>query len=337
MPQDWIPWANRTAQNFSQTYPGAAQKPRMLLLHSTEGAGWPGYSGGANAPHATVMIDRANRTVHWRQHFPASRSARALANQPGGVETNRAGVFQVEIIGTSGWASTANPRATYRLGSDWQVPSYPDWFWAELGRLLAWLHAEWGIALTAISDVFPAWNAGNNRMSASQWSSFSGVCGHAHAPENDHSDPGAIPAYRIVAHAKAIVASGRPAGYSGEDLDMTVEEFLKAPLGGSGLTIGSALERAGWAADTIKREIPQAMVDKWLGASGPTVGVALQSAHHQLAALQGRLDGLLKALEPLAAGQGVDLAAVEAAAKRGAQSALENAAVEVKLGGENAG
>ena len=49
--------------------------------------------------------------------------------------------------------------------------------------------------------------------------------------------------------------------------------------------------------------------------------------------LVGMVAGLTKALSSLAAGQGVDMAAVQAAAKAGAQEALSSASVTIDLGG----
>ncbi|MDN5605812.1 MAG: hypothetical protein L0G59_10400, partial [Kocuria sp.] len=70
--------------------------PDKILLHSTETGSFPGYGGGASAPHFT--IDLRNGEV--RQHSPMNRAARALRNASGGVQTNRDGVIQIEIIGT---------------------------------------------------------------------------------------------------------------------------------------------------------------------------------------------------------------------------------------------
>ena len=49
-------------------------------------------------------------------------------------------------------------------------------------------------------------------------------------------------------------------------------------------------------------------------------------------ALQGSVAGLTAALQSMAAGKGVDLAAVEAAAKRGVEAGLAGATVTVELG-----
>jgi hypothetical protein len=40
------------------------------------------------------------------------------------------------------------------------------------------------------------------RMTGSQWTNFTGHCGHQHVPENLHGDPGAFPIAAILAAAK---------------------------------------------------------------------------------------------------------------------------------------
>jgi hypothetical protein len=43
-------------------------------------------------------------------------------------------------------------------------------------------------------------------MSAAEWDTFTGWCGHQHIPENDHTDPGALPIARLLAHPAAAVS-----------------------------------------------------------------------------------------------------------------------------------
>ena len=68
------------------------------------------------APHFT--IDLRDGEIH--QHISLAEAARALKNTSGGVETNRAGTIQIEIIGTcdpnrrgdSGWFYVPDMNAT---------------------------------------------------------------------------------------------------------------------------------------------------------------------------------------------------------------------------------
>lgn len=85
-----------------------------------------------------------------------------------------------------------------------------------------------------------------------------------------------------------------------------------------------------------------ALQSQLLGSSGPTIGVALQDGYWNVKALQntvaalgGRIEGLMVALSTLAGG-GLDLAAVEAAAKRGVEAGLAGAQVVIDFKEENA-
>ena len=90
----WLSGAKR--QSWGRDGGSFTTSPDKILLHSTETGSFPGYGGGASAPHFT--IDLGNGEV--RQHSPMNRAARALRNASGGVQTNRDGVIQIEIIGT---------------------------------------------------------------------------------------------------------------------------------------------------------------------------------------------------------------------------------------------
>lgn len=191
----FYPPADQGTQWFGSTYPGSVfpDGPRVLVLHSTETSGWPSYGGGATAPHLTCRADFTARKLVWRQHFRLDRSARALRNPPGGVETNRAGAVQLEIVGT---CDRANPRAL-RM---WELPQ---WVKADLGEFFSWCERHLGIPL-----VYPAeWSRypdadDSARMTGEEWLEFRGVLGHLHVPENTHQDPGDFPIAEIVNLAK---------------------------------------------------------------------------------------------------------------------------------------
>jgi hypothetical protein len=221
----YYPPANRTAQRFDGAYKGSSMAPNCLVLHTTEGQSWPGYSGGAVAPHLTALPDFANERLVWRQHFPVTMSARALVNRAGGVETNTANCIQVELVGTSGWATTANRHRDYTLADKWCWATHAtDWMIRDLGAFIAWCHAEWGVPISA-PYAFDTW-AGNNshRMSFAQWRKFKGVCGHSHVPENEHTDPGAIPIAKILAAAKG--GATTTSTTSGDD-DMQQSDWVR--------------------------------------------------------------------------------------------------------------
>src|SRR4029453_19238649 len=111
-----------------------------FLLHTTEsklgvyvpdpntGAGRRYYGNTGTWPNYTVAIDRRSGSEthgQWRvfNHIPANQASLSLRNQPGGVQTNRDNVSQVEIA-----AKAAD------------ITSLPGEALTELARLLAWEH-----------------------------------------------------------------------------------------------------------------------------------------------------------------------------------------------------
>jgi hypothetical protein len=216
----YYPPANTKAQNFASAFVGSAMSPNCLVLHTTEGTSWPSYSGGAVAPHLTALPDFTNKRLVWRQHFPVTMSARALVNRDGGVQTNTANCIQIELVGTSGWASSENKYADYHLGDEWYWAKHAtDWMLRDVAAFIRWCHTEWGIPYSA-PYAFDDWRGNHShRMSNAQWRAFEGVCGHSHVPENSHTDPGAFPIARVLAMA----AGGTDTNPN--ELELTVSQF----------------------------------------------------------------------------------------------------------------
>lgn len=180
---DWLEGIKR--QDFGTNGGSWTRQPAIIVLHSTEtgDGGWPGYDSGNSAPHFTIDP----RTGEVRQHISMAHAARALRNPSGGVETNRGGAIQIEIIGT------CDPERDGDAG--WTF--LPDWSnWGSLGNLVSRIGAECNIPLqsSVTFRAFPG-SYGENasqRLSGSAWNSYKGVLGHQHVPENDHGDPGDI-------------------------------------------------------------------------------------------------------------------------------------------------
>lgn len=176
----WLPGCHR--QDFGTSGGSWARQPAMIVLHSTEGTSWPGYDSGQSAPHFTIDPETGER----RQHIAMTEAARALANSSGGVETNRAGCIQIEIIGT------CDPSHEGEAG--WTF--LPDADLSHVAALVADIARDQEIPLTSSVEFigYPAsYGTGNGvRLSSSAWGSYRGVCGHQHVPENDHGDPGDI-------------------------------------------------------------------------------------------------------------------------------------------------
>lgn len=181
------PPANHSAQWYEGAHPGSVMElaAPVLVLHTTEGGDWPTYSGGSIAPTLTYK-----RGVGFRQHFPLNVSARALRNLSGGVQTNTAGVIQIELIGTC-----------TKGGPGFYWPGAGDSDLRDLAEFIVWLRANGyplplkdpGLWLSYPSSYGPS----KARMSNAEWQAFSGVCGHQHVPENVHGDPGGFPIDRL--------------------------------------------------------------------------------------------------------------------------------------------
>jgi hypothetical protein len=176
---DWAPFATR--QQFSGyaggTVTGAARK---VTLHTTETTGFPGYNGGAAAPHLTLNP----KTGEARQHIALSRSAYALASPgpPQSPNMNAGTNIQVEIIAYAK-----------------DTPGYDDEWYAQLGEWVGWLVADWDIPVVFLGDFVP--NAsGSTRQAWDKWAPASGLTGHQHVPHNDHWDPGGLDQNRLLAH-----------------------------------------------------------------------------------------------------------------------------------------
>ena len=196
------PKANRTAQWFGDTYPGADMGGvDKVLLHTTETGGWPGYGGGASAPHLTYDP----RKHEWRQHFRLDRSARALRDPSGTVvRENRDRVVQVEIVCSS-------DRSFARRYGYPHVTQLDERALRDLGEFIAFMHAEWGVPLRAAARWLPYPDSYGNspaRMSGPEYDAFRGVLGHQHASGNAHGDPGDLDVTRIMAYARG--AAGPP-------------------------------------------------------------------------------------------------------------------------------
>lgn len=196
----YYPGANRSAQWFGDKYPGTRfDRIEKVVLHSTEGSSWDPYAGGANAPTLTARPNFDTRRLEWRQHFWINQSARALRHPAGYVDTNNDHVIQMELVGTCDRAS----RWSARHVEMWDPP---EWVVLDIALFLRWVHAEWGVPLTA-PDAWPRCSGAvaqprGVRLSQVEWNAYRGVLGHMHVPGNTHRDPGDLPIRRILGLAK---------------------------------------------------------------------------------------------------------------------------------------
>ena len=210
-----IPGASQSYFYGAGRYSGSDMEVNCGVVHTTEGMTLPSYDGGAMAPTVTGVPDIKAKKIRWYQHFDVDESARALANKLGGVQTNTANAFQIELVGTCDEAKKTSWSGK-RAGVDYlHWPTAPDWALAEVAWLVRWLHDYHKVPLTCVKDwlaygkdprrpgVTPAsYGASPARMSIDAWRKFTGWAGHQHVPENDHGDPGSMDFARVIQLAK---------------------------------------------------------------------------------------------------------------------------------------
>lgn len=175
--------------------------PWKVVLHTTETSGLPGYAGGDSAPHFTYDP----KTREWVQHVDLSSSAGAMRDEAGGIRTNRDQAIQVEIICYS------DKRIADGSSSRLWVGELSDEAYEDLANFVKWAAEEYGVEIACRMPRPPAKYGvtSSSRMSASEWDSFGGICGHFEVPENTHWDPGALSFERIIslAQEKVIMAA----------------------------------------------------------------------------------------------------------------------------------
>ncbi|MEV5659788.1 hypothetical protein [Streptomyces flaveolus] len=238
-----IPGASQSYFYGTGVFSGSSLEVNCGVAHTTEGRTVPSYADsqgrrGALAPTVTGLPDCKAKKIRWYQHYDVDESARALANKLGGVETNTANAFQIELVGTCDPKTRDTwVRSGYKQNVDFVYwPEAPDWALAEIAWLVRWLNVNHGIPLTCVKNwlaygkdsrrpgVTPAsYGASPARMSMSAWRSFTGWCGHQHVPENDHGDPGSMDFARVIA-----IAKGGQTAATEEDTMPTAREVAAA-------------------------------------------------------------------------------------------------------------
>ncbi len=228
--------------------------PGKFLWHTTEG-GWDSsmsvFRNSLTAPH--VMADpKTRRKV---QFIPLDRSAYALRNESGDVETNRDQVLQVEIVGFAGESHTWPASWLEWLGVEVLAPMVAGApFPIDITQFPTFYGEDAGFTLASTSA--------RQRFSGSKWDGWNGQVGHQHAPENSHWDPGKLNVAKITEAAQG------EAGLSAQD----VRDINR----GTALIVGAAAAKiidqnqrqtnvlrtaiwkaAGWTADDIAAAIAE--------------------------------------------------------------------------------
>lgn len=208
-------WYGPAVDDHAATDAGTFLGPVTIgVLHTTESprgkyrSGGPrnyGNFGHTSFPHFTVDVQGGKFVAF--QHISIRHAAKALRNTSGGVQTNREGVIQIEVVGSATQPLTSDPVMVEGLSA-----------------LMRWIESQTQIpAASGVTwKAYPA-SYGNNgvRLSNAAWEGYAGWLGHQHVPENTHGDPGAItisallpaPAVKVAAQAKTaakvVVAKAR--------------------------------------------------------------------------------------------------------------------------------
>lgn len=188
---DWLPGVERVSGSGSGSMlPGTKWS---LLLHTTEGPSLNGAISALRTKNAWshfIYDPVADRLV---QAVPMNQAARSLRSGGNFGKTNAARVIQVEIVGRAHEAP----------------------FWS------AQVNANIGKMIRRIANVVPfnvsmpleffgdragftvASETARQRLSWYNWYRFDAICGHQHAPKNEHWDPGEIQVNQILSAARA--------------------------------------------------------------------------------------------------------------------------------------
>ena len=172
--------------------------------------------------------------------IPANRGAKGLENRPGGVETNRAGtyVIQIEVVGRASQPFTSGPCVG-------------------LPKIQAWL-ASLGV---------PAVWSGTEDRSTVNWAK-GGHFGHMDVPENSHTDPGRVDKTKLATTTKE---TDMPLTIA--DADLVVKRLLGTEVT-PGLVVKTVLQRAAVAPAAVDIAALAKAIVASLPAGGSTVTAA---------------------------------------------------------------
>lgn len=186
---EYYPPADHTSQWKPNLAAGGSNWDHIekLVLHSTEGKGWPGYP--TFAPNLTYWPGHG-----WRQHLPMYRGGTTLMDPSStSVRENRDFDTQVEIVGTA----VGN-------GIDHALSANNDAGYKEIAKLAVWL-SQFGLQLVSSVTWVPYPKSyglhAAQRLSGPAFDAYNGILGHEHASGNEHGDPGWIDIKKLLSYA----------------------------------------------------------------------------------------------------------------------------------------
>jgi hypothetical protein len=185
--QEWMPGVQNIDRGGGT--PVQNNGPTVVVLHTTETDNRASYSG--TEPHFEIDDDGSIL-----QYISIAKTAKALYNLGGGVETNRrrGRIIQFELVNRAGRIESITDAQLDGLAEamrfvDGELP------FQKIAPSQGFHGADEGIVLA--TDDSPI------RFSFPDWEDFGGICGHQHVPENDHWDPGRFPLDRLLSRLDA--------------------------------------------------------------------------------------------------------------------------------------
>jgi hypothetical protein len=187
MAEVWPTLARKKDKGQRLTYTDTGE-PKGCL-HTTESSDWPGYRGWKVNPHITAK-PIPGKGIEAECNVPLNYASFALRNEPGGVQTGRDNVIQIELIGTC-----------EKGGPGYYWPEADDAVLLALAELIVEVSRLRGIPMKCLPfESYPdSYGKGNGvRLSGAEFDRYSGWLGHQHVAENSHGDPGAFPWARML-------------------------------------------------------------------------------------------------------------------------------------------
>lgn len=224
----WLPGAERLP-NGDHVGSMLAHSSPKLLLHKTQSPVGTRHRHGPEAAWSAVRRTlEANRsqpqlvydpsTRRLGQYLSLHRAGAALANDAGGVQTNRAGVVQVEILGYSEESPEDPDEWIDNLAADVAAPvcrifRIPPRLWRNF------VGPEAG---------FIAREDAPQRMPDELWEAWSGIVAHQNAPENEHWDVGRYKGGRLITVTSRLLGGSPPPDDEEAQLMGAKEDLLEA-------------------------------------------------------------------------------------------------------------
>lgn len=199
---DWLPGVDRF--NGADAGPMLPGSKWSLLLHTTEGPTLVGAISALRAKSAWSHFIFDPNTGQLVQAVSMNRAAKSLRSGGNYGKTNAARVIQVEIVGSANDTPNWSPQRN-----------------AAVGRMIARIHEVVPFRVEMPLGFYgngAGWivasSKARQRMSWVDWYRFDAICGHQHAPSNDHWDPGAINTVQILAAARGNTPAPQPAAHA---------------------------------------------------------------------------------------------------------------------------